>query len=56
MEWDTAAGQCVVECAGGRITDFSGRPLLYNKDSLENPPFLAWGDASVDWPRRLGVS
>jgi 3'(2'), 5'-bisphosphate nucleotidase len=54
MEWDTAAGQCVVEAAGGRVTDLSGRRLSYNKDSLVNPSFVAWGDAASDWPRRLG--
>jgi len=55
MEWDTAAGQCVVECAGGKVTDFSGRPLAYNKEALENPWFLVSGDAAIDWPRRLGL-
>lgn len=49
-EWDTAAGQCVLEQAGGGVTDMSGVPLQYNtKDSLLNPSFLAFGDASVDW-------
>jgi 3'(2'), 5'-bisphosphate nucleotidase len=55
MEWDTAAGQCVVEAAGGRVTDFAGRRLAYNKESLVNPSFVAWGDAAVDWPHRLGL-
>jgi 3'(2'), 5'-bisphosphate nucleotidase len=55
MEWDTAAGQCVLEAAGGRLTDFHGRRLFYNKESLVHPSFVAWGDASVDWPRRLGL-
>lgn len=45
-EWDTAAGQCIVEMAGGAIIDFEGRPLRYNtKSSLINPPFIAVGDA-----------
>ncbi|HET8941842.1 MAG TPA: 3'(2'),5'-bisphosphate nucleotidase CysQ [Rudaea sp.] len=49
-EWDTAAGQCVLEQAGGGVTDMSGAPLQYNtKDSLLNPGFLAFGDSSVDW-------
>lgn len=56
MEWDTAAGQCVVEVAGGRVTDFSGRRLTYNKESLVNPSFVAWGDAAIDWPTRLGLA
>lgn len=49
-EWDTAAAQCIVEEAGGRITDFRGRPLRYNRrDTLENPPFLAFGDPNRPW-------
>lgn len=53
MEWDTAAGQCLLEAAGGRVTDLSGRRLSYNKASLVNPSFVAWGDTACDWPRRL---
>lgn len=42
MEWDTAAGQAILEEAGGQVLEFfSRRPLTYNKESLENPPFLA---------------
>jgi 3'(2'), 5'-bisphosphate nucleotidase len=42
MEWDTAAGQVIVEEAGGRVVDAaSGRPLRYNKDDLRNPHFIA---------------
>jgi len=49
-EWDTAAGQCVLEQAGGRVVELDGRTLRYNaKESLLNPDFLACGDASVDW-------
>ena len=49
FEWDTAAAQCVVEEAGGRVVDTSGRPIRYNKDDLRNPPLLAFGDPRVDW-------
>jgi 3'(2'), 5'-bisphosphate nucleotidase len=53
-EWDTAAGQCVLEQAGGGVTDFSGTPLRYNaKESLLNPDFLAFGDSSVAWAALL---
>jgi 3'(2'), 5'-bisphosphate nucleotidase len=46
-EWDTAAGQCVLEQAGGAVVNSNGEPLRYNtKDSLENPSFLAVGDKS----------
>ena len=44
-EWDTAAAQCVVEQAGGFVTDTDMKPLRYNtKDSLLNPFFLVFGD------------
>jgi 3'(2'), 5'-bisphosphate nucleotidase len=44
MEWDTAAGQLIVEEAGGRVVDAaSGWPLQYNKADLRNPHFIAAG-------------
>lgn len=44
MEWDTAAGQAILEEAGGQVLEFSTcHPLTYNKPSLANPPFLATG-------------
>jgi 3'(2'), 5'-bisphosphate nucleotidase len=49
-EWDTAAGQCVLEEAGGAVLDLEGEPLRYNtRDSLINPDFVAIGDPSADW-------
>lgn len=53
-EWDTAAAQCVVEEAGGHLTDTQFEPLRYNtRESLTNPAFLTFGDSSVDWRRYL---
>lgn len=53
-EWDTAAAQCVVEQAGGIVTDTEMKPLRYNtKDSLLNPYFLVIGDNSRDWSQYL---
>ena len=53
-EWDTAAAQCVVEQAGGYVTDTSMQPLRYNtKDSLLNPFFLVFGDDGRDWSAYL---
>jgi len=49
-EWDTAAAQCVVEQAGGYLTDTQMQALRYNtKESLINPHFLVFGDASKNW-------
>jgi 3'(2'), 5'-bisphosphate nucleotidase len=53
-EWDTAAGQCVLEQAGGGVSLTTGEPLRYNtKESLLNPDFVAFGDTSVDWAALL---
>ena len=42
MEWDTAAGQAIVEISGGKVIDAeTGEPLKYNKENLLNPPFIA---------------
>lgn len=49
MEWDTAAAQCIVEEAGGRLTDLEGLPLRYNKESLRNPALLTVGDPELRW-------
>jgi 3'(2'), 5'-bisphosphate nucleotidase len=43
MEWDTAAGQAVLEAAGGRVETFDGTPLAYGKPGFKNDGFLAWG-------------
>jgi len=42
-EWDTAAGQAVLEAAGGRVIDPEGQPLTYGKPDLLNGPFVAMG-------------
>ena len=42
-EWDTAAGQAVLEAAGGRVLAEDGRPLAYGKPSFLNGPFSAIG-------------
>lgn len=43
MEWDIAAGQAVLEAAGGRVERLDGVPLRYGKPGFENPHFVAWG-------------
>ncbi len=41
MEWDTAAGQAIVEIAGASLKAHdSGQPLRYNKEDLLNPWFV----------------
>jgi 3'(2'), 5'-bisphosphate nucleotidase len=41
MEWDTAAAHCIVEEAGGSVTDLDGNSMNYNKPVLLNPGFVA---------------
>ncbi len=46
-EWDTAAGQAIVEAAGGTVTALDGAPLVYGKTATKflNGPFIARGSA-----------
>jgi len=49
-EWDTAAGQAVVEGAGGAVLTLDGRPLRYNtKAQLLNPDFVAVAGEPERW-------
>jgi 3'(2'), 5'-bisphosphate nucleotidase len=48
-EWDTAAGQCVLEQAGGQVLKLDGEPLEYNREDTLNPNFVGFGDAGTDW-------
>jgi len=42
-EWDTAAGQAVLEAAGGRVLADDGQPLAYGKPGFRNGAFVAVG-------------
>jgi 3'(2'), 5'-bisphosphate nucleotidase len=47
MEWDTAAGQAIVEAAGGNVFEgLSNKQFSYNKPSLVNGSFLCVGFGS----------
>jgi len=49
-EWDTAAAQCIIEEAGGKLTDMMLKPLRYNtKESFLNPYFISFANAKKDW-------
>ncbi len=42
MEWDTAAGQAVIEAAGGQLYDWETKQAMtYNRENLRNGSFLA---------------
>jgi 3'(2'), 5'-bisphosphate nucleotidase len=48
-EWDTAAGQAVLEAAGGVVLTLDGNPLAYGKREADylNPYFVAAADQSL---------
>jgi 3'(2'), 5'-bisphosphate nucleotidase len=47
-EWDTAAGQALLEAAGGHVTRLDGHRLRYNcRESVINGDFVAFTDPSV---------
>lgn len=48
MEWDTGAAQIILEEAGGAvINNETKEPLLYNKEVLLNPHFIAIGKTTT---------
>lgn len=49
-EWDTAAGQAILEGAGGILVDAGGRAFRYNqRGTLLNGAFIALGDPALPW-------
>lgn len=54
-EWDTAAGQIIIEEAGGYMIDLTTKaPLLYNKPSIRNNHFIAARSHIPFTPFQLG--
>ncbi len=46
-QWDTAAAQCIVEQAMGKVTDLAGKPLTYGLErEILNPFFVVMGYAA----------
>ncbi len=50
MEWDTAAGQAIVEAAGGCVLNPQGARFSYGKPQRLNGHFAAMGVAAEDAP------
>lgn len=48
-EWDTAAGEAILQAAGGEVTAFDGTLLTYGgaERKYRNPHFVAWGDPAL---------
>jgi 3'(2'), 5'-bisphosphate nucleotidase len=48
--WDTAAAQCIVEQAGGKVIKLTGEPLGYGDVmKILNPFFVVHGRSDMDW-------
>ena len=50
MEWDTAAGQAILEAAGGTMIDNDGKRFFYGKAGRKNARFSAMGSISTPIP------
>ena len=50
MEWDTAAGQAILEAAGGVVLDAGGKPFSYGKPQRVNGYFVAIGKIEGEIP------
>ena len=48
-EWDVAAGQVLVEAAGGHVVNAeTGGEIRYNKENMISPPFVMFGKRVYD--------
>ncbi len=50
MEWDTAAGQAIVEGAGGCVLNKANERFHYNKEELRNDSFMCLAYEGTDKP------
>ena len=42
-EWDSAAGQAIVEGSGGKVLQLNNKKLIYGRSNRLNPNFVAFG-------------
>ena len=42
-EWDTAAAHAILEGAGGKVLQLNGKDIIYGKENILNPYFIAHG-------------
>ncbi len=55
--WDTAAAQCVVEQAGGRVIQLNGQQLSYADPSVTlHPFFVVHGKSAMNWSDMVAAS
>ncbi|MCE3237190.1 MAG: cysQ [Gammaproteobacteria bacterium] len=49
LEWDLAAGHCILKEAGGQVCLITGEALAYNTPELMHPNFFAIGCPDYPW-------
>jgi 3'(2'), 5'-bisphosphate nucleotidase len=49
LEWDLAAGHCILKEAGGQVCLITGETLAYNTPELMHPNFFAIGCPTYPW-------
>jgi myo-inositol-1(or 4)-monophosphatase len=47
-DWDLAAADLILECAGGRLLDIDGNRLVYNRESVKHGTLYAGADHALD--------
>ena len=45
-EWDSAAGQAIIEGAGGKVTQMNNDEMIYGREDKRNPNFIAFGESN----------
>jgi 3'(2'), 5'-bisphosphate nucleotidase len=45
-EWDSAAGQAIIEGAGGKVTQMNNNEMVYGRQDKKNPNFIAFGKSN----------
>lgn len=45
-EWDSAAGQAIIEGAGGKVTQMNNTAMIYGREDKKNPNFIAFGKSN----------
>ncbi len=46
-EWDTAAAHAILEGAGGKVLKLNGKNIIYGKENILNPYFIASGNENI---------
>ena len=50
-EWDSAAGQAIIEGAGGKVIQMNNDAMIYGREDKKNPNFIAFGRSN--WTKFL---